>query len=366
LFTKKRSYAVAFHFFKKAEAIAKAIKNYLLLTHIYDAIIRIAPETDFINPEVYIEKRNGVENRLQKAREIEDLIALTRYRIKCTQLFEDEEGEDFLSVVLETYFKDKEIQASPELRRELIEAGMLAFLEKRDYEGLSIFLLQQTRQKAFQVHIQEAPEWGIRILTTLANALFKQKQYKHSLEIAQQIQELLPKVKNHARYLFFYYNLLVVNYSVLDIEKALFYAQQILTDPVLKKESYYRLFAHLNSGLLFYKKQELRKAIRHVNQAIQEEAFRSMSPRFRLKTWMTLILLWVARREYTIAQEYSNQVEKAKLTRYFSPNDQRMWTILRHIFQGEKVSTDLVMSVQDDEDQILSYEQWLRNQGYRR
>ena len=77
----------------------------------------------------------------------------------------------------------------------------------------------------------------LTILTYLTNCLYKNNKHKKSLEYAEQLLISMNEYDGflHDKYLFYYYNSYVANYSKIDSEKALEYINKAAENNVIKQ-----------------------------------------------------------------------------------------------------------------------------------
>ncbi len=85
VFAGKRQFDLALHYLKKAEKLAEKAENLEMLDLIFAGFVRISNELPEINPEAYIEKRRQNAERLNKLREMDQILSIVVYRMKMSQ-----------------------------------------------------------------------------------------------------------------------------------------------------------------------------------------------------------------------------------------------------------------------------------------
>ena len=181
--------------------------------------------------------------------EIDLLLAKVMYDVKTKQNYSN--SEDSLVKLVKTKFnkisKQNNLLKSTRFRIRLFNMYSRLLLQKRDYKALESFVIKSydefENEKLFD---RSNHNDKLTILTYIANCLFKTNKNNQSLKYAEL---LLNSMKEYDcllydKYLFFYYNILVSNYSVTDKEKALNYLDKASNNEVIKKLQSYNSFIY--------------------------------------------------------------------------------------------------------------------------
>lgn len=141
-----------------------------------------------------------------------------------------------------------------------------------------------TKEKLFN---QQNHDTKLQLLTYLINSLFKNKKIDLSLSYAEQLQIAMQEYNGFLRdkYLFYYYNSLVINYSVKDIDKAIEILHEAKNNEVVKKLPMYNVFVYLNLAVLNFGKGLFKEALKNLVKPILEDAFSNLDEAFRFKTF---------------------------------------------------------------------------------
>ena len=75
--------------------------------------------------------------------------------------------------------------------------------------------------------------------------------------------------------MFFYYNALVINYSILDRIKALEILEDLKDNPKIKSNSYYHLFVHLNLAVLRFDVKEYKESIKNFTRLYMLDGYKT-------------------------------------------------------------------------------------------
>jgi tetratricopeptide (TPR) repeat protein len=123
------------------------------------------------------------------------------------------------------------------------------------------------------------------MLTFLVNALFKLKDYKNSLIYADILKKAMLEYDklHYQKYEFFYNNTLVINYSVIDIDKAIDILKKMQESIDKKHMVFYDVFTYINLSLCFYKKNKYDDAIKQIIKVKTFDVYKNADEHLRLK-----------------------------------------------------------------------------------
>jgi len=167
-------------------------------------------------------------------------------------------------------------------------------LQKRDYKTLENFVIKSydefENEKLFD---RSNHNDKLTILTYIANCLFKTNKNKQSLKYAELLLNSMQEYDGllYDKYLFFYYNILVSNYSVTDKEKALNYLDKASNNEVIKKLPSYNSFIYLNRSLIYYDQDKFKKSKQNISRLIMQKDFLLLDQSFQLKILITSIII---------------------------------------------------------------------------
>lgn len=286
LFYQKRNFAIAGTYLKKAEKKAKEAGSLELLDIIYSDFIKISQESVSINPEVYIEKRRSNRKELTDLQQIDDVLAVLSHRIKVSQNFSKEDKIVELLQKAIREFTDTRLHKSIPLRFKVYNAVSRILLQQGNYHSLEIYLLktfkQFTKEKLFN---KDNHETKLQMITYIINALFKNGKTSQSLEYTELLKQSMNEHNKllYDKYLFFYYNSLVINYSEIDKEKAIEILEEAKSMKAIQKLPIYTVFIYLNLAVLFFDLAQYKKALKGLVHMKLQDDYKKLDEAFRLK-----------------------------------------------------------------------------------
>ena len=296
LYKNKGELDLAFHFFQKAEKEAIDSDLYELLSMIYSEIIQLSHELLSINVDDFIQLKRDNMKVLSEIDEIDLLLAKIMYDVKTKQNYSN--SEDSLVELVKTKFnkisKQNNLLKSSRFRIRLFNMYSRLLLQKRDYKTLENFVIKSydefENEKLFD---RSNHNDKLTILTYIANCLFKTNKNKQSLKYAELLLNSMQEYDGllYDKYLFFYYNILVSNYSVTDKEKALNYLDKASNNEVIKKLPSYNSFIYLNRSLIYYDQNKFKKSKQNISRLIMQKDFLLLDQSFQLKILITSIII---------------------------------------------------------------------------
>ena len=374
VYKNKGELELSFHYLKKAEKEAIYSELYEVISIIYSEIIQLSHELISIDVDHYIElKRNNIKI-LSEIDEMDLLLAKIMYDIKTKQNFGKSDGS--LVKLIKTKYgkilKEKNLVNSPRFRIRLFKMYSRLLLQERDYKSLEKFLIESYNEfgtdKLFNSSNHNEK---LTLLTYLSNCLYKTKKYKQSLKYSE---ELLSGMKEyncflHDKYLFYYYNILVLNYAKTDKEKALDYLNKASRSEVIKKLPSYTSFIYLNKALVYFHEDNFSQAQKNISRLIMQEDFLLLDKSFQLKILVTELMIRISISNKNLDNKFKDIKKnyKSLLEEENHLRENIMIALLSKKVHNEDIVEDKkklldYMSDSDSEDiDIISYNSWIRN-----
>jgi hypothetical protein len=306
---------VAHYFLKKAEVQAKKTENYELLDVIYGDYIRLSHEMTDINPEYYIKLRSKNQEQIRQLREIDDVLAVVSHKMKMTQNFSTDENPilALLQRTVKQYSSDKELSKSAKLRFKIYHAVTQILLQKRDYETLEAYLLNTWREfnqeKLFNKNNHDTK---LQMLVFIINTLFKNGKLKDSLKYTEKLKTGMEEFQgiHFDKYLFYYYNSLVINYSRTEREKAIGILNEMKSNEKICSVPFYEMFIYLNLSVCFFDKRDFHQSIRHLNRLFVLDGFTAADKSLKFKIAIAELIIRYELKDFDVLETKLRLVKK--------------------------------------------------------
>ena len=379
IFHTKGKHIIALDYLKKAEKKAAQIEAYEILNIIYFEIIKLSHDIPNIDVVNYIQKRKENNSARNKIQEIDDILAAVMYRLKKAQNFSGKKAPiiNLLEKTVADFSQDKNIISSPKLRIKMFQAVSRILIQRHDFVALEEYLnhtfSEFTRDNLFN---KQTHENKLRLLTFLINALFKNGKIEESLQKTQMLFEAINEYDGflHDKFLFYYYNSLVINYSKTDKTKAIEILLKAKEEKIIKESDYNYFFVCSNLALLYFDKKKFKPSIKHLSRIILHKKFYDFALSFQLKIVSAELIIRYEIKDFDYLEQRMNQVKKefkAILCLEEFTREQLLISIIgklmftNNISQNKSLKLDIdkllnsTTSRQAEETDIINYNAWL-------
>lgn len=316
-YASKNSFKLSVYFLRKAEKKARQIENYSLLEIIYGNLIRSAREILNENPEKYIQKRRENRALLNKMGEMDDILESIEYQMMISQNLTGSRQEvlNILKETIDRYTQDEELKHSSRLQFGIYFIVSRIFLQNNDYEALEKYLVDTYSDFQHKnLFTKTNHSHKLQMLSWIANALFVNKKYNLSLKYADELKTEMERFDGqfYSRYELFYYNSLVINFSVINPAKAISILQELLQKEKNNKLTFsgVGVFVYMNLAMLYYSQKEYKKALQSLNKLYNYEGYAGTDLRLKLKINLGELMMRYDLKEFEILDYRLKQIQK--------------------------------------------------------
>jgi len=288
IFISRNQPQLAIYFLKKAEKRAVQTENFEMLDIIYASFVRISADLPGINPEEYISKRKENAIKLNKIRETDQVLAAVTYRLKLSQNYgkRDVGLLKLLDNTIKEFAEDDSIKHSKTFQTRVFRALSQLLIQNHNFIELEKYSLNTYKKFMEEKWFDKTNhETKIQMLIYIINSTFKNKKFRESLDYAETLGEELSAFHNllYNKYLFFYYNSLVINYAQIDLARGLKALDEAEREMKGMKNSYYEFFIYLNRATLLFFQRKTNEAIRNLVKLYMNEHYRKTDASFKFK-----------------------------------------------------------------------------------
>jgi len=279
---------IALFYLKKAEKRALQIENFELLDIIYASFVKLSSDQTGINPEVYIRRRKENAAKLDKIRETDQALAAVTYRLKLSQNYgkQDVGLLKLLDATIKEFAADDSIRQSKTFQTRIFRAVSQILIQNHNFIELEKFMLATYKRFLSEKWFDKSNhETKIQMLIYIINATFKNRKFRESLDYAEALGEELSAFNDllYKKYVFFYYNALVINYAKTDLARGLKALEEAEREMKDIKNSYYDFFILLNkASLLFFQKKSI-EAIKNLVKLYLNDHYKKTDASFKVK-----------------------------------------------------------------------------------
>jgi len=371
---------LAFHYLKKAEKEAENIESYELLSIIYSEILTLSYDLVSVNVEEYIEKKRGNNDRLSWGQEMDLLLAAVLYKIKTAQNFSknDESVNEILQKTLDNFSKNKKIPKSPKFKMKVYQLVSRILLQQHDFDALEEYLIHTYKQFMNEkIFTKSNHEQKLTMLAYLTNCLFKTHKHKQSLVYAEILKRSMNEYGGFLKdkYLFYYYNSLIINYSLSDKNKALKVLKEAKNNDVIQNLPTFSVFIYLNTALIYYDQEKLSLSAKNLSRLMLQDDFVNIGKSFQLKIHIAELIVRYDLNQTDVIDSKIKYIKKSYnnlLKDHNFNRDKQLIKIIDLLIYCNNLTTDkkllkkitsLSVNITDeqaDDIDVINYNVWLK------
>lgn len=380
IYQRKQQFDTAYYYLSKAEKKGLNIESYELLDMVYTDFIKLSQDTLKVNPENYIALRKENREKLHKIQEIDDVLAVLIYRIKVAQGFDrgNQQILDLLQKTINEFSVNDDLKKNTQLRLKIYQSLSRILLQRHDYQTLEVYL--KDTYKSFQkeyLFTKANHETKLQMLTYLINSLFKNGKVEESLAFANDLKNAMLEFNGllYDKYLFYYYNSLMINYSVSDKQKAISILEEAKGLKAIKELPFYIVFIYLNLSVLNFGLKNFKAALKHLVFMSLQENFKSLDVAFQLKIAITELQIRYELMDFDYIENRINQIRREFKSLLQERTFERESEILKiislkinsdasgkHKLLTEKIKHFMKLPLSSNDSDIINYNTWL-NEG---
>lgn len=378
IFLKKDENQLALHYLKLSEKKAIAHEDFSSLEIIYELFIQLSLQNIKESPEHYIKKREENANRLTLLRDLENNFSLLSYKLKTTQnLAITKSFKEWMNATLEKTQNLSYVKNSATLRFKVFQNICRLLLLTQDYIALENYLIKSN--ESFEndgLFTKNTHEIKVQLYVYLCNASYVLKKYQQALLYAKQLQVALLDYHKlwYEKYIFYYYNILVNNYSKTNPEKAIETLEDAKKQTVIKENPDYIGFVLLNLAITHFDIHKYKSASKYLVQLYISDAFKNYDEAFQLKISVFELCNKIESSEIELSEKLMASIFKKlpdiknketltveiavlNLLKFYIKNEMPTWRSIKDkILSFEKKFPSM-----QDHQTIINYSEWLNS-----
>ena len=314
IFNSKQKTNLALHYLKLAERRAIDKEEYALLEAIYEQMVRMSIKNTEESPTRIIEKRNENSQRLKLLQDLENNLAVLSHEVKTTQnLTTKKEITSWLNHTLKNTIKLSYVKNSAQLRIKIFQNLSRLMLLLKDYAALEAYLksclLEFENDKLF---IKQTHEVKLQLLVYLCNASYMLDKHPQSIQYANVLHKAIFEFDKalYNQYIFYYYNILVNNYSKTNTLKAIDTLEEAQNEKQIKNNPNQYFYVLNNLAILNFDLKKHKQASKFFSQMYVSQNFKSFDKSFIVKLQVFELINRVELQDYELCDKQLNQLYK--------------------------------------------------------
>ena len=336
-FSLKQEWQVAYYHLQKAEKKALQTNSFLLLEIIYSEFVKLCTYYGKESPQVYIAKRNQNQEKVQEIRHLDDALTTIVYELTKKQTF----GKANTTSVAKLNNAIKQVEQKKEFKNNILFKSKLyhaisqILISKKDFTTLESYSIK-TYQEFLKKNYFTKSNHDIKLLQLryICNSLSWNKKHHEALHYCATYYKAMCEHKNllHDANVFFYYNALANNYSVLNTQKAIDVLTEAKGIAVIANHPSYLGYVYLNLAGAYFDLKQPKLAIKEIIKIYHHPVFERLNQSFKIQILMIDVLLRIECKQVDFAEKQLENIlkEYPKLyNEFISLNDKNDINILR-------------------------------------
>ena len=178
---------------------------------------------------------------------------------------------------------------------------------------------------------------------------------------------------HYDRFLFFYYNSLVINYSKVDMPKAISILQDLEHNDQLKGTQFYIVFVYLNLAIFHFDMSDYKESIKRLNQLYHHDRFDDTAAPLKFRIAILEILIRIELGDTDFLEYRMKQVRKdfaEQLKDQENTREKLLLDLIKDIFlkgrsvRGQELKDRIKMftktaSSRTEDAELVNYNGWL-------
>ena len=374
VFKNKGELDLSFNYLLKAEKIALKDDLYEILSIIYTEIIELSHELISIDIDRFISLKNHNINILREIDQIDMLLAKIMYDIKTKQNFSlsDVSITNLIEEKIIDTRQNKILTNSSRFKLRLFKMYSRILLQKQDFKTLEKFLLSSysdfIKDKFFERNNHDEK---LTLLTYLVNCLYENKKYKSSLKYVKDLRRSMKEYDGflEEKYMFYYYNALVLNYGKTDKSKSLETLKEASKNELINKMPAYTSFIYLNTALIYFQTSRYSLAQKNISRLILQHDFVNLDKIFQLQIYIFELILRIELGQNKIALQKINNLKKnfAKTLKLEKYNKENQFISILFDKSNDKNDMSKILSfinnyklLKSNRNTVIDYVGWLQ------
>jgi tetratricopeptide (TPR) repeat protein len=261
-----------------------------------------------------IEKRNENSQRLKLLQDLENNLAVLSHEVKTTQnLATKKEITTWLNHTLKTTIKLSYVKNSSQLRIRIFQNVSRLLLLLKDYHALESYLksclIEFEKDRLFT---KQTHEVKLQLLVYLCNASYMLEKHTQAVQYASVLHKALFEFDKllYDQYIFYYYNILVNNYSKTNLSKAIDTLEAAQNEKQIKNNPHQYFYVLNNLAILNFDLKKYKQAGKFFSQMYVSQNFKSLDILFVVKLYVFELINRIEMEDYEQCDKQLGQLYK--------------------------------------------------------
>ena len=317
IYLAKNANDVAYYHLRNAEKRAVKTQDFVMLDVVYNEYIHLSTYYGHLSPKNYIQKREKNSIRLKELRLLDDTLATIIYDLDRSQTFSKTKLATIaiLNRAIKQLSAKKEFKESLVFKSKLFNAASQLFLSKKDYVSLELYSINTYQEFVRENYFSKSNhDIKLQMLRYICNALFINKKYELALEYIHQLKLSMKEYKAmlYDKNVFFYYNSLANNYSILNSEKAIEVLNEAKMIKAIINHPSHLGYIYLNLAGAYFDLENYKIALKNILNLYHHPLFEIVDESLKVQIFIIEIILRIETHHF----DYASKLVRAVLNKH--------------------------------------------------
>lgn len=302
VFINKNELSVAYFHLQRAEKMATKIQDFRLLDTVYNELIKLAVFYGEVSTYDYIEKRKCNEVNLKSMQLFDDAVSMVSYELHRNQAIAKTSKQQLnnLTNVINNLSQKKEFKNNNAFKHKLFKAVTQLLIAQRQFVTLETYCLKTYKEFLKNKYFtKDTHETKLQLLRFICSSLCENKKYQQALDYLKIYHTALSEYNGllYNKHLFFYYNAMSNNYSVLNPQKAIDILNDAKSIDVIANFSGHLLYVYWNLAGAYYDTKKYKEALKQIILLKELDAFAQLNESLKLHIHIFEMILRVEQKQ---------------------------------------------------------------------
>lgn len=379
VFINKHELAIAHFHLNRAERMANKIQDFRLLDTIYNELIKLAVFYGEVSTYDYIEKRKINAVNLKNMQLFDDAVSMISYELHRNQALAKTSSSkiDDLNIIISELCKNPAFKNNAMFKLKLFDAISSVMIAKQQFEILENYCLKTfeefTQKKYFT---KDTHECKLKIIRFICSSLCENKKHEKALAYLKTYYSAIREFNDlyYNKHVFFYYNSMANNYSVLNPNKAIEILNEAKTIDVIFNFHGHLLYVYWNLAGSYFDTRKYKEALKNIILLKELDAFEQLNNSLKIHILIFEIVLRIEEKQFEFSQKLISQLLKEYKVTINLPEHQldlAFIMLLKKIIKSSniilnKANTKLLLEFNNlkfinQNSNVFNYQPWLKD-----
>ncbi len=315
IFLKKSDWTIALFHLQRVEKMANKTQDYEILDMVYNKFIKLSVRINSISPNEYIKKREINEVKLKSIRLFDDAICAVSYELHRNRVLikTPQKRIEILNSMIKKLSLKKEFKENVTFKYKLFDALSSLLIAQQEFVTLESYCIKTYQEFLLKKYFtKETHETKLQMLRFICSSLCANNKHQLALDYLKKYHAALNEYSGflHNKHLFFYYNAMANNYSVLNPTKAIEVLLEAKNIEVIASHPGHLLYIYWNLAGAYFDNIKYKEALKYIIALKSLESFGGLNNALKLHIELFEVILRIELNQISYALKLIKQLSK--------------------------------------------------------